>query len=206
LPGRAYRVFLGLTGQQLSLLCVIFIGIYLGSLYWVATLVATDDKSLTIGLLYRHDLQYAALVESLGRLDFSPTYSTHLVGDGIVVYPIVALLSHAILFKLLGVIGYWVADVIYVTAFFVVGYVLLRQFGIRNGLAVVALIFNVFLALPQRASMTSHLSLPSLLADTSNFSLLEAPSRLPSPLISAPIFLTILLFLKHFLNSKREYR
>jgi hypothetical protein len=204
LPGRAHRVFLGLTDHRLSLYCIILFGVYLGSLYWVATFVATPDKSLTIGLLYRHDLQYTALIESLARLDFSPTYSQHFVGDGIVVFPILALLLHAILFKLLGAFGFLAADIFYTTAFFVAGYVLLRRFGIQSGLAVVAIMFNAFLVLPEQDFVTGDFSLPALLVNMDDFALLKVPIRTPRPLVSAPVFMVAILFLKYFWDSRND--
>jgi hypothetical protein len=167
----------------------------------VATFVATPDKSLTIGLLYRHDLQYTALIESLARLDFSPTYSQHFVGDGIVVFPILALLLHTILFKLLGAFGFLAADIFYTTAFFVAGYFLLRRFEIQSGLAVVAIMFNVFLVLPEQEFVTGDFSLPALLVNMDDFALLRVPIRTPRPLVSAPIFMIVLLFLKYFWDS-----
>jgi hypothetical protein len=202
--GRARPVFLGLDCERIALLCIILFGVYLGSLYWVATFVATQDKSLTIGLLYRQDLQYVALIESLARLDFSPTYSRYFGGDGIVVYPIVGLLLHAVLLKLLGLSGFLVADIVCTTAFFAVGYALLRRFGIQSGLAVVALIFNALLVLPELGYVTSQLSLLAPLAKLGDFTLVNVPIRTPRTLISAPIFLVVLLFLKYFWDSRTD--
>ncbi|AEG02036.1 hypothetical protein [Methylomonas methanica] len=111
-------------------LLVTVAGALVGLSYWVVSFCFYPDEPFFVKVVYRiGDLQYFPLIESLARLDFSPTYSSVFAGTGLVRFPLPPLIPHAIGFALAGAAGMMLMDAVAVA---VAGYAFYWLFRIAS--------------------------------------------------------------------------
>ncbi|GAB6039426.1 hypothetical protein [Endothiovibrio diazotrophicus] len=141
---------------------VVVAGALVGLAYWAAAFLLYPDEPFYLKVVFRlGDLQYFPLIESLARLDLSPTYSAVFSGSGLVRFPLPPLIPHAVGFALAGPAGLMAADVVVVA---VAGYAFYWLFRVasasRQWAAVLALIcISTYFVLPTHG-MVYGLRLP----------------------------------------------
>ncbi|GAB6039417.1 hypothetical protein [Endothiovibrio diazotrophicus] len=91
---------------------VLVAGALIGASYWAVAYLHYPAEPFYVKLLLRMDAQYFPLIESLSRLEFSPTYSAVFSGSGLVDFPLAALIPHAIGFALAGPHGFILVDML----------------------------------------------------------------------------------------------
>ncbi len=82
------------------------------------------------------DIEDFPLIASLSRFSFGDASLWERAGAGLTSYPVLALLPHAVLFRIFGTAGYIAADILIALAFYLTLEALLRFFGFSSRLSV----------------------------------------------------------------------
>ena len=119
-----------MTSPRTTRILVVAAGALIGLSYWAVSFYLYPHEPFYVKVVYRiGDLQYFPLIESLARLDFSPTYSAVFSGSGLVRFPLPPLIPHALGFAMAGAVGLMLADVLVVA---VAGYAFYWLFRVAS--------------------------------------------------------------------------
>ncbi len=117
----------------------------MGLIYWLLAALHRPDEPFKITLLYRYgDTDYLPLIYALARGQYSEFVTFEAYGSGLLSFPVVSMLPHALCVAVFGDGGFVVADALVSVARFLLAYCLLNiALGNRTFAAVGALLMVV---------------------------------------------------------------
>lgn len=171
--------------------------------YSYSFLFFKDDFLITKILIETGDIQYYPLVESLSRLDLSPSFNKYFEAKKIITFPFLSLIWHSILFKFFNYYSFIILEFIFRFLIFLTLYNIFKKLEISS----LAAIFFSFLIL----------ALPNFFyfIELLNFKNLELASQLiknnlgyrfPRPLVTFFYLNLFLYFLISFFENKKKFK
>ena len=102
------------------------------SIKYFLSIFEYPDENLVLKIIRFNDMEYAYLVESFSRLDFSTDWSKIEKSEHIIGFPIFSTIFHSLVFKPFGYYSFYILEVIYFFFIIYLFFLILLKFENNN--------------------------------------------------------------------------